>query len=196
MMRRVVTLVMTVAALSAQAGEHPVAYVDAAGVVTISLDPRLLREAEAEKHLNSGLTTSFIVRADDHPGGVRVDIRYDLWDEVFQVQTFRGDGRNEKMTIRSRADLEAWWTSPRFQLTRGARAGDALRLTAMVLPFSASEEADAKRWLARSLGSTPPPAASEAFGPPSLFSAVIGSSVRRKPVVKLTWQSRITQRAP
>jgi hypothetical protein len=188
-------VVLLVAAGAAQAAERPTAQVDSSGVLAISLDPRLLREAEKEKHLTSGLTTTFIIRAEQQSGGVRVDIRYEPWDELYYVRSYRGDGRAEVATIRSRAELETWWTTPRFLLTRGVQPGVTLKLIAEVIPFSASEEADAKRWLAHSLGSAPPPAAVATFGPPSLFSAVIGSSVRRRPVVKLSWQVR-TQKAP
>lgn len=163
--------------------------VTSAGTIRVALDASLLHRDEVRKHLMSGLTANFVVSIARQEKFGRIEIRYEPWDEVFYARAISFDGKMEQATLRSMADLEKWWSAPRLIIGNDGAAASTLRLNFEVIPFSASEEADAKKWIARSLSqSTPAPSAGG--GPQqvsSLFSAVVGSSIRRKPVVRYSW---------
>lgn len=172
------------------------AYVDDSGSVMVSMDPALLRHAEVQRHLRSGLTTNFVVRLAEGKPLSRVEVRFEPWDEVYYVHIRGADGRSERQTLRSPAALHEWWGSPLVPLGR-LTPSPRLRLRVDIVPFSASEEADAKRWLARTAdrSAESSAAANQLPGTPSLFSAMVGSSVRRKPVLSHTWSVDVKRRS-
>jgi hypothetical protein len=189
-----ILLFLIASTASAQQPRPPVAVVDARGLVVVALDRTLLDVREVNRQLMSGLTASFIVRMERHDDHGRIEVRYEPWDEVFHVRSIGSEGSVERLILKSRAELDRWWGQPR--LTIGRLAGAATRrIIVEVIPFSASEEADAKEWLARSVGTTVAEPPAETPAAPSLFSAVISSSIRRKPVVRYGWTVAI-QRKP
>lgn len=123
--------------------------------------PALLDDAEIQPQLTTGLTTSFSFRvgwrsrrAGRALGGARVEIRYELWDEAFQVMAIGFDGEVEQRSLPSFDALRAWWhdlelvlTRPIPELPETARA----RLTVDVLPFSESERDETQRWFTDAL---------------------------------------------
>lgn len=174
----------------------PVADVTRDGDVRIALAASLLQRPDVRKHLMSGLTANFTVAIAGSGREARIDIRYEPWDEVFFAGATSFDGRSERATLRSAGELEKWWTSPRLVVAKGITPGQRVRVVVEVIPFSASEEADAKKWIARSIGNTAArSSASTASTPetPSLFSAVVGSSIRRKPVLRYAWDVILRQ---
>lgn len=162
------------------------------GTARVLLDRSILRSPEVRKHVLSGLTSTFIVSLDRQDQYGLIEIRFEPWDEVFYVNARGVDQKRESIVIRSMPQLEAWWCSPRLAIATGLREGERVRVSLEVIPFSASEEADAKKWIARSLGERGPSAGqSSTPSAPSLFSAVVGSSIRRKPVMRYSWLVRI-----
>lgn len=192
---RLATMVILAAvaapAPAAQTPRAPSALVDSAGVVSVSFDGSLLRQPEVRKQVLSGLTTNFIVSIDRQKEHGRIDIRFEPWDEVFYVRSIGHAGKIERHTFRSEAELQTWLRAPRLTIGRAGPAGTTARIVLEVIPFSASEEADAKEWLARSVTAPGPARANQDDAIPSLFSAVVSSSIRRKPIVRYAWNTRL-----
>ena len=84
----------------------------ARGVVLSGLPPILVEE-EVRRHLTTGLTTTFLFRLEPQaqlaPAGARIEVRYELWDEVFHVTALTADGRLEQMVMSSLDELDSWW---------------------------------------------------------------------------------------
>jgi len=148
------SLSLLVAAMGV-ADEMPVRLeVDPENLVVLSRLPPILSGGELERHLTTGLTTTFLFQIESRrhgiSGGARIGIRYELWDEVFDVVVLSGDGGLEHREIASFEELEGWWRSLRvvvFELVavpvqRPLRA----RVTLEVVPFSQSERDDTQEW--------------------------------------------------
>jgi hypothetical protein len=168
-----------------------------AGRIRVALPKELVSDAEIQKELRRGLTTTFMLVADtgQRRGGARIELRYELWDELYLVRAISVDGSEQKATLPSLAALAEWWNSPRVTVLVGEVPDSSLQLRLDVLPFSAGEEADAKRWLAQSANAAAESAA--ASSSPSatstpLLDAVIGTSVRRKPLLSYVWRVRLS----
>lgn len=158
--------------------------------VTIALPPSVLQHATVRKQLASGLTTTFILIARTHDraaeGGARLEVRYDLWDEVYHVRRFEADRKIEQQRIASIEQLEQWWRTPsRIIAFRGERL--VLDVELRVLPFSGAEEADARRWLSKSPGVAPD-------GATSLVDVLIGTTISAKPIVSFRWSGEVAGR--
>ncbi len=153
-------LIVSSLALPVLATPPPRVVIDAARRLVIASLPPVLAEEAVSRQLDSGLTTSFVFRAQlggRDVGAARVDVRYDLWDEVFEVVAVGSDGRGERRALAGREALEAWWSGLELALVETAAlpspGRDELHLLLEVIPFSASEQDDAQRWFARSFGS-------------------------------------------
>ena len=170
------------------------------GSAVIALSGKLLDEAEVRKHVMSGLTMNLLLSLRAREPYSQISIRFEPWDEVFYVRALGADGSDQKKVVRSLEELKKWWSAPRATPAARLSPGERLKVSVAVIPFSASEEADAKRWLAQSLSvSVPPPAEGDgevANAPPSLFSAVIGSSIRRRPVLRFEWTVTVQRTGP
>lgn len=189
----IIFLLLLVVPLAA-APPAPSVSVDRAGTLSVLLDASIVSDDEVRKHAKSGLTMNFVVEV----GGIKTEglitIRWEPWDEVFYVRTIDYDERSQRATLEGFVELERWISSTPVRVGRTReRSRAALLVTASVVPFSESEETDAKTWVARSLSepvASPgaEPAEATAPQPPSLFSAVISSSIQRKPVLKFRWR--------
>jgi hypothetical protein len=161
--RRAALVALTLASVctAARAAPPPGVSLDTEQRLVVGRLAAILAEEAVARQLESGLTTTFVFRAEVAGrvlGGARVDVRYDLWDEVFQVVAVGADGRGKRATLAGRAALETWWSS--LELVVAERASSAalmpreLVLALEVIPFSASEQDDAQRWFVRSFGAT------------------------------------------
>ncbi|MFN2239060.1 MAG: hypothetical protein ABR524_06685 [Thermoanaerobaculia bacterium] len=186
--------------LAGAAPPPPSVHAGADGSAAITLSAKLLDEAEVRKHVMSGLTMNLLLSLRDREPYGQISIRFEPWDEVFYVRALGADGSDEKKVIRSFEALKKWWSAPRSTPAASFSPGERLKVSVAVIPFSASEEADAKRWLAQSLSVSAPPrvegGGEVASAPPSLFSAVIGSSIRRRPVLRFEWTVAVQRAAP
>ena len=146
----------------AGAEQPPNAAVDDDGRLVVSGLPAILGDEEVARHLSSGLTTTFGLRAEIKGnklvGGARIDVRYELWDEVYQVVAVGIDGRGERRDFESMQSLAAWWSDLQltvFEAQEGeVAAGDSLALALEVVPFSQSEQEETQRWFSRSFAAT------------------------------------------
>jgi hypothetical protein len=192
MTRRVALLLLAIATAAAgRNAEVPRATMTAGGAVDVMLPSAILAKREVREQLDSGLTTVFVISMRGNGnvrGGTRVEVRYMLWDEVYAVTTLHGDGRKQQLTLASYDKLAAWWKSATHRLTpdrAATRAASPLKITLEVLPFSAREEADTKRWLSESLGST----RTDERSPASInvLDVIIGTSIQRRPILEYRW---------
>jgi hypothetical protein len=166
--------------------------------ILLSLPASVLNDAAMEKQLTNGLTTVIITSIEGRirgaatlRGAVRVEIRYELWEEKFLVGVVDASARRQSLSFATFDKLVAWWSSAALRLAAvsAADAPAAVSVKTEVVPFSAAEEADAQRWLMRSMteatGARPPPR--EAGATTSILDVIIGTGVRRKPIRSWRW---------
>jgi hypothetical protein len=161
--------------------------------------PNLPGEEGVRPHLDTGLTTSFVFRLSFRGpagervfGGGRVDIRYEVWDEVYHVEQWGIDGDHRRREIPSFEALGDYWSQLRLAVL--AAGPDAVqggvRLEIDLVPFSQKEREDARRWFSESLeragrsnaealaGTTDEP--SEKLG--RAFNLLMATSIKRRPL--------------
>lgn len=187
---RIAIAILAGALLAAAPANKPVATITPAGQLDITLPVNILRNDEVRKHLTSGLTTVFLLTAND--GGARVEIRYELWDEKFLVAVIDGERRVQKTSIDTFEHLAEWWSRTPLRI---GKAQSEVRAKLEVIPFSAREEEDAQRWLARSIGESSntadPSQRSDATSRAgSILDLLIGTSVQRHPLQTWRWTLR------
>ena len=90
-----------VLAIGLRAQQPPLAFtVQPGGVVAANLPVSILQDASVRKQLRSGLTTTFLLvtrqRDTRIVSGARIEIRYDLWDEVWIAQKIEFDRKSER----------------------------------------------------------------------------------------------------
>jgi hypothetical protein len=168
------------------------------GEVEVFLPPSVLTRREVAKQLTSGLTTAFVLRAEERKisGGARVEIRYDLWEETYLVTVLELDDRIHKVKIASAARLAQWWRETPLRVLRTTGSPASIQARLQVLPFSAREEAAAERWLSDSVGAAPDKNAGRdpRSSTSALLDAIIGTSVDRRPIVEFRWKIRVEAR--
>ncbi len=189
MRRAAIAIVLAAAALGARAQQRPV-FTQQAGVVAASLPASVLQDERVKKQLGSGLTTTFLlaVRQRDTTvlTGARIEVRYDLWDEVWHVKRVEFDGKVDRQRIASNEALEKWWKTPvRVFTTNADRVPLQVDLT--VLPFSAAEEDDARAWITKSGG-----VGTGSGG--GLVDALIGTTISAKPITSFRWNVDLSLR--
>ncbi len=183
------TLVLTFSLLlaaSVRAQQPPLAFtVQPGGVVAATLPASILHDVSVRKQLRSGLTTTFLLVARQRDtrvvSGARIEIRYDLWDEVWIAQKIEFDRKSERQRLATLDALEKWWRTPlRVLATRAARV--PLQVDLSVLPFSAAEEEDARQWITKSGG-----VGAGDTGAAGLVDALIGTTLSAKPLASYRW---------
>ena len=114
----------------------------------------IMEDPGLREHLLSGLTTTFHLiwssREKSKPiGGIRMDIRYEPWDEVFFLNLLRSDGVKQALEFPSQDALVTWWGDHRFFLFGPGAFDDKnhLWITLRVIPFSQQEQQMAREWL-------------------------------------------------
>ncbi len=158
---RVFTTVVALASV-ASIGIAQTLSTDGSGDVHLSDLPAILEDEKVAPELTKGLTTTFLFRVEAldgrgarSVGGARVEVRYELWDEVFHLLILGTDGRPRRGQVDSMEALNSWWGSLRLPVLSGngsySEAGRRLRVSLDVVPFSRAEESDTQRWFAESV---------------------------------------------
>ena len=177
--------------------------------LTLSRLPAVLNEAEVREQLKTGLTTSFIfetaardARGAKTKGGARIDVRYDLWDEVYVVARIDASGRAVRTPPLSAEKLGEWWREARLLVIRPPAAGRAagVQVRLRVIPFSQAEQLDAQRWFSQALSAEKSGSAgalSEAVEdqPESLnqvLSLLMATSIGRPALLEYKWNLPIS----
>jgi hypothetical protein len=175
----------------AAAEPRPTFIAQAGRVVAAALPAAVLAEKEVEKQLRTGLTTTFVLvarqRDSERKGAARIEIRFDLWDEVWIVRKIEFDGREDRQRIATRELLEKWWSAP-LRVFVAAADRVALNVTLTVLPFSAAEGEDARQWISKSGG------VAQTEGGSPLVAALIGTTLSAKPIRSYRWQTELVFR--
>jgi hypothetical protein len=205
--RRGFRLLLTLAALGMAAGtpvRRPAAAISRNGALSITLPADLLRSAEVTEQLTSGLTTTFTLAVsanDGHgttKGGARIDIRLELWEEKYLVTITGPTGEESKLTLGSRPELEQWWSVYPLMVIppRSYKSAADVQVTLRMLPFSAREQSDTRRWLSRTLSASKS-AGDERDGERSadVLRIIVETSVRRRPLLERQWSVRAVRDA-
>ena len=158
------------------------------------------------RHLDTGLTTSFVFGVDagrSLKGAAQVRIRYDLWDERYLIE--RWDARRASPAAAvTKAQLGEWWRALELLVWSGAPAARPARakITLRVLPFSQAEQRDAQDWLLRSFQASPesrerergdPRAAAGEAAPReaaplrNLYGSMLAGSIGQRSLITYSW---------
>ncbi|HJX28176.1 MAG TPA: hypothetical protein VJ885_09705 [Thermoanaerobaculia bacterium] len=131
------------------------------GTLLVSGLPDILSRPEVRPHLKTGLTTTFAIRvtATDETGAKvkgagRIDLRWELWDEVFLTTMAGSAGRARQESLPTPERLAAWWRGLEIPAAAGLAPGGRwqVKVELSVIPFSRSEQRDAQRWVSDTLG--------------------------------------------
>ena len=181
--------------------------------LTLTSLPPILEQTDIRKQLETGLTTTFLLKVTGRDpsgrplqGGARVQIRYELWDEIYQLASQDLAGNIQRGNFNSFADLKKYWQelsleviplaggTPPTQQTR-------LKIELDVIPFSRSEEQDTRRWFSESIErsgrgnaenvSKVSEERSETLG--EVFNLLMATSIRRRAIMDFHWQVPISR---
>ena len=122
----------------------------------------VLDAEEVSSRLTSGLTNTFVIdvavrhgRRIVARGAIRVDVRWEPWDEEFRVAWIDLRGEVKRETVSSLEELVAWWDDASFDVAAAPpakpKAESTVTITVGFLPFSNAESDAARRWLSQSM---------------------------------------------
>ncbi len=169
------------------------------GDLWLTLSQSVLGEAEVRDYLDSGLTTSLLVRiqfrdgqGQRFEGSARIDLRFEPWDEVYFATVWDLNGMHVQQELKNRAALEQWWRALQLLLYRdkGVAPCRPTRVSLEVLPFSAQEQNNARNWV-REVGGTrdgPSGAEGQSTANIQLLNVLVATSMQRKPLMRFTWR--------
>ncbi len=191
------------------------------GALSLKRLPAVLLESTIARHLETGLTTSFVFtvdagRIEGRPvkGEAQVRIRYDLWDERYLLERWEGQQDSPATVTLARSELLAWWRSLQLVVlpaARGLLAPPArAKVELLVLPFSRAEQRDAQDWLLRAFHSPDPPRQREppGSGRPTpegapdraplreLYGAMLAASIGQRSLITYSWTVAVTAESP
>jgi hypothetical protein len=188
---RAVSLLMLFVAGIAMAQQHRPAVVRSADRVLVALPDSILNDQAVRTRLESALTTTFIlksrIRGAQHESIKRIEIRYDLWDEIYHVARIEAQSRMAPQQI-AKSRLESWWHTP-IEIARLSADRATVDIDLIVLPFSSAEESDAREWLSKSGGARDP--SSDAKG---VVDVLIGTTLSARPIVSYHWSAEVVRR--
>ena len=173
------------------------------GLKTV-LPTAILDEDEVVAQLNSGLTSTFQIQVFSRDkegkaleGGARIEIRYELWDEVYMIRTSEVDGSQNYFKVGNREGLAAWWrTQPLLiLLSDSMNPAEPVRLVLEFIPFSQTEQNNAREWLTESTGGSvsdrraiPDEPLPQGQGRARIFSVIMATSIKRKVLLRYRWK--------
>ncbi len=184
-------LLAVLVAATAAAQQHRPAVVLSGDRVLMTLPDSVLKDRGVRNRLESALTTTFVlkarVRGTKNATVARIEIRYDLWDEIYRVTRIGPQSRGEPERI-AKTSLEQWWHTP-VEIARLATERATIDIELVVLPFSSAEESDAREWLSKSGGARDPSSDAK-----SIVDVLIGTTLSARPVVSYNWSAEIVRR--
>ena len=187
--KRAIRFVLLLLPAAAWAQPKPAFIAEPGRIVAVVLPSSILTDHDVNKQISSGLTTTFIViaqhRETDRHGASRIEIRFDLWDEVWIARRIEFDGKEDRQRITSRDALDKWWRNP-VRLFAATTDRVALSVALSVLPFSVAEAEDAREWISKSGGLGTP------GGGSPLVTALIGTTINAKPIRSYHWNADIS----
>ncbi len=176
---------------------------DASGNMTLKNLPSILNEPDLERYLLSGLTTTVVVRIENDQrevvGGLRVDLRYELWDEIFFLTVLDLVSTESSLLLDSGQALNAWWKVLKIPIVESVSSVSTseLRVTLTVVPFSRTEQDDTQRWYAESVHrgaqGSETTAGERRESLERVFSVLIATSIQRRPLGSYSWRVRVPE---
>ena len=198
----VVLGLLAAAAMAAATESEPRVALDATGRLVVSGLPPLLTEPAVKRHLDSGLTTSLVFQGGPQgapkSGAARIDVRYELWDEVYLVTVIDGTGEVENSRHESAEKLAEWWSEVEIvvaSVAGGNRPAGQARVSLAVVPFSQAELVDTQRWLAESIGQARGSRGGR-NGTSGAVGVLIATSMQRRAVRTFVWNVPIERARP
>ncbi len=192
------TLVVCLIPGTALASEPEISWHPEIGVRIARL-PDVLGDEAVREHLDSGLTTTFMLQArlkgSGAVGGARLEVRFEPWDEVFYAAATGMDGKISRQTCASMSELQAWWSGlvlPIFAAEGKDAPAGRVTLRMDVIPFSASERRDTLRWLSdlreeEDLEDSGPVAEDSAALVSQTVQVILATSIRRRAIKTFRW---------
>ncbi len=178
-----------------------------AGRLRLQALPRLLDHPEVAESLASGLTTTFVLevnardgRGTKAVGSALIEVRYELWDEVYLVHWIDMAREERRTSLASRDQLLDWWR--KLELVVAEAAGLAVaepwqvRVRLSVLPFSSLEQQDAQRWFTRSLETKGAQAGTSDLQLAEVLNVVIATSIGRVTSLAFDWRLILAAGSP
>lgn len=183
-----------------------------AGDLHLALPAELLTDHELVAQLESGLTTSLVVRVEARDplrrqvvGVAHLDVRFELWDEEFLLRGFGADGRQlgpAARRVAGRAELARLLPTLELTVLAGAgldpRAPWTLEIALELVPFSLAEQRDAQRWFSDTVASQRGSATevggeggNSGSGLGRLVDLVMATSLDRRAVRRFAWTSTV-----
>jgi hypothetical protein len=165
----------------------------------VSRLPPVIADREVTPYLKSGLTATFVITLatkDSHgrrmASIMRIEVRFEPWDEVFFVTWVRPGMVTEQLRLASEEKLQSWWGALKLPFTMArAVAGDA-RLEVSLNPFSGEEERDTRQWYAEALRVDRRQADDRRLDRDlsrvgEMFDAMTLTSIKRRGVLRFEW---------
>jgi hypothetical protein len=181
-----------------------------AGRVCVSRPPEVLKEKAVASHLNTGLTTTFLLELKIAgpeqgrlSGHAQIELRYELWDEKYLLASSDSERVLDRHEAASPEALLAWWQ----QLTLCPIATEEqprerpwrATVTLTVLPFSRAEQEDAQAWFSQTLRgakqsarATHPVVVTDSAELRDLPTALIATSIGRRSLITYSWQAQVS----
>lgn len=181
------------------------------GGIELTALPPVLAENQVREHLRTGLTTTFLFRITGRDeagrrvqGASRVEVRFELWDEVYQLAALGLDGRLQRYDSPTFDDLLGRWRGLRLPVLADPTEGRGGRVDPLpnrfdvrldVIPFSRGEQRDTQRWFSESIdrsGSNAEKAGRvsedrpEALG--DALHLLMATSIKRRAMLDYSWQ--------
>jgi len=175
--------------------------------LTLRHVPPVFSEDVVTRHLDTGLTTSFVFGVDagrgrSVKGSAQVRIRYDLWDERYVLERWDARPDSPATVVLAKPKLGEWWRALELVVASSLPSAPPARakVTLQVLPFSQAEQRDAQDWLLRSfqVGETGGPGGGspKAGGGPApvrdLYGSMLAASVGQRSLITYSWAVAVT----
>lgn len=187
------------------AGDTPVIQLDEDGYLYMGLPENVLDHEEVGAHLKTGLTTSFIhtvslrLEQGTFKEFARVDVRYELWDELYLVSLHTKMGLYQKLSFQSFDELKTWWRGNNILVATypldPQPISDA-RVKVEVLPFSAAEMKAAQRWFVNTRQARKVPSGDddqEVELGTDAFRIFLTTSIKRHPLLSFRWKVKLVR---
>ncbi|MCB1053013.1 MAG: hypothetical protein KDC71_20595 [Acidobacteria bacterium] len=165
------------------------------GTLSLRLPCPFMQEQVLLENLKSGLTTTFEYRVTVQQGGKArmtgaiLEVRYELWDEVFLLRRLKLDGTGDELQFKDIAALTAWFHQVQiFQLSDPITANDLLvEVQLRIIPFSEKEQAETLKWVNQGVGA---PGTRNNVSQPGnrVFTMIMGNSIRRETLLEYQWR--------
>ena len=175
--------------------------------LTLRHVPPVFSEEMVARHLDKGLTTTFVFSVDAGrglpKGAAQIRIRYDLWDERYVVERWDARPDSPVTAVLAKPKLGDWWRA--LELVVASRLPSApparAKITMQVLPFSQAEQRDAQDWLLRSFqagetggsqGGRSTSAGREPGPVRNLYGSMLASSIGQRSLITYAWTVAVT----